>query len=143
VDPYYSVEMFRKAYAGIIMPMTDRNQWPEVDMGFKLWPPVLKRAAGRPRSRRIKGAEEGGKATRKQMKCKRCGQFGHMMKTCNETVYDSDAPPPAPPKPKRVKNKKAKATSTASTQQSQTGACSITVTAPPQLSNSPAGNTRR
>ena len=25
VDPYYSVEMFRKAYAGIIMPMTDRN----------------------------------------------------------------------------------------------------------------------
>ena len=49
------------------------------------------------------------------MKCKRCGQFGHMMKTCNETVYDNDGPPLAPPKPKRVKNKKAKATSTAST----------------------------
>jgi hypothetical protein len=73
VDPNYFVEMFRKAYARIIMPMIDRNQWPEVDMGFKLWPHVLKRAAGRPRSRRIKGVEEGGKATWKQMKCKRCG----------------------------------------------------------------------
>jgi hypothetical protein len=26
--------------------------------------------------------------------------------TCNEPVYDSDAPPPAPPKAKRVGNKK-------------------------------------
>ena len=29
-----------------------------------------------------------------------------MSKTCNEYVYDSDAPPPAPPKPKRKKGKK-------------------------------------
>jgi hypothetical protein len=27
-------------------------------------------------------------------------------KTCNEYVYDSDAPPPAPPKPKRKRGKK-------------------------------------
>jgi len=74
------------------MPMTDKNNWPKVNMGFKLWPPVLKRAAGRPRARRMKSAAEGGKSTRTQRQCKRCGQFGHMMKTCNETVYDSDAP---------------------------------------------------
>jgi len=141
IDDYYSIDVFKKAYAGIVMLMTDRNQWPKVDMGFKLWPPILKRVAGRPRTRRIKGAEEGGR-TSGMRQCKRCGQFGHMMKTCNETVYDSDAPPPAAPKPKKERNKKTKAASTASTQQSQTGACSITITAP-LLTNSPAGNTRR
>ena len=141
IDDYYSVDVFKKAYAGIVMPMIDRNQWPKVDMGFKLWPPILKRAAGRPRTRRMKGAEEGGR-TSGMRQCKRCGQFGHMMKTCNETVYDSDAPPPAAPKPKKERNKKTKAASTASTQQSQTGACSITITAP-LPTNSPAGNTRR
>ena len=103
---------------------------------------MLKRATGRPRSRKIKGAEEGGKATGRQMQCKRCGQFGHMMKTCNETVYDNDAPPPALPKPKTKKNKKAKAASIASTKQSQAGACYITITAPPLLSKSLAVNTK-
>jgi len=29
-----------------------------------------------------------------------------MAKTCNEYVYDSDAPPPAAPKPKRKRGKK-------------------------------------
>jgi hypothetical protein len=91
VDEYYSVDMFKRAYEGVVMPMTGRSQWPKVNMGFKLWPPLLKRSAGRPRSRRIKGVEEGGKVTGKK-RCKRCGQLGHMMKTCNETVYDSDAP---------------------------------------------------
>ncbi|KAJ1275712.1 hypothetical protein BS78_05G157100 [Paspalum vaginatum] len=126
------------------MPMTDRNQWPQVDMGFKLWPPMLKRAAGRPRSRRIKGVEEGGKPTKRMMQCKRCGQFGHMMKACNETVYDSDAPPHALPKPKRVKKKKNSTNpeNTASTPQSQTGA-TISSNVTPLLTNSPAANTRR
>ncbi|KAG2547434.1 uncharacterized protein LOC120650352 isoform X1 [Panicum virgatum] len=48
--------------------------------------------------------------TKKRKRCKRCGQLGHMQKTCNETVYDSDAPPPAPPKSKRNKTKKKEAT---------------------------------
>jgi hypothetical protein len=30
------------------------------------------------------------------------------MRTCNEPVYDSDAPPPTAPKPKRVRQKKKK-----------------------------------
>lgn len=135
VHEYYSVDRFRKAYAGDICPMTDRTQWPEVDMGFKLCPPVLKRAAGRPRTRRIKGCEEGGGRVVRRMRCRRCGDYGHMMKTCNETVYDSNAPPPAPPKPKRVRTTKAKS---ASTQASETGAL-VAVT----MSNSPAKNTRR
>ena len=141
VDEYYSVDMFKRAYEGVVMPMIGKSRWPKVNLGFKLWPLLLKRFAGRPRSRRIKGVEEGGKVTGKK-RCKRCGQLGHMMKTCNETIYDSDAPPPAPPKPKKTRTKKAKTTSTASTMQSQTGECT-TIVAAALLTNSPAGNTRR
>jgi len=140
VHEYYSVAMFKKAYEGVVHPMTDRSQWPKVEIGFKLWPPAFKRSAGRPRTRRLKGAEEGGKGTRRQMQCKRCGQFGHMMKTCNETVYDSDAPPPAAAKPKRSKGKKSKPASIVSTQQSQVGGSTASAAAAP---SSPAANTRR
>ena len=85
--------------------MTDRKQWPQVDPGFKLWPPTLKWAAGRPRERRYKSVAEGGNG-RRTTRCTSCKQLGHMAKTCNEYVYDSDAPPPAPPKPKRKRGKK-------------------------------------
>ena len=68
-------------------------------------PSILKRAAGRPRERRYKSVAEGGSGKR-TTRCKRCKQLGHMEKTCNEYVYDSDAPPPAPPKAKRKKGKK-------------------------------------
>jgi hypothetical protein len=104
VHEYYSVARFKKAYGKSVKPMTDRKQWPKVDIGFKLWPPVLKRAAGRPRERRIKSVAEGGTGKR-STRCKRCKQLGHMAKTCNEYVYDSDVPPPAPPKAKRKRTK--------------------------------------
>ena len=107
IDDYYSVEKFKKAYENWVSPMTDRQQWPKVDPGFKLWPPILKRVAGRPRTRRCKGWEEGG-PTRRTVTCKRCGQKGNFKKTCNETVLDPGAPPPAPPKPKRVRNRSKK-----------------------------------
>ena len=142
IDDYYSVHKFKKAYEHVIGPMNGRDQWPEVDMGFKLWPPRLKRTAGRPKTRRMKGAEEGGKTTR-QRQCKRCGQFGHMMKTCNETVYDSDAPPPAAPRPKTGRKKKLTATTTVSTQQSEIEGAQHSTVAVPALTNSPATNTRR
>ena len=76
----------------------------KVNMGFKLLPPILKRAAGSPRTRRYKGVEEGG-STKRRAKCKRCQGFGHLQKTCTEPVPDPDAPPPAPPKPKRARKK--------------------------------------
>ncbi|WVZ64280.1 hypothetical protein U9M48_013826 [Paspalum notatum var. saurae] len=105
VHEYYSVAKFKKAYGKSVKPMTDRKQWPQVNPGFKLWPPILKRTAGRPRERRYKSAAEGG-TQKRTTRCKRCNQLGHMAKTCNEYVYDSDAPPPAPPKPKRKRGKK-------------------------------------
>ena len=60
------------------------------------------RAAGRPRKRRLVGAEEDGSSNRGKRRCKRCGGFGHLQKTCNETVLDPDAPPPAPPKKRKT-----------------------------------------
>jgi hypothetical protein len=36
VHEYYFVAMFKKAYEGVVHPMTDRSQWPKVQMGFKL-----------------------------------------------------------------------------------------------------------
>jgi hypothetical protein len=107
VSPYYSVAMFRVAYSTIVPPMPDKSLWEKVDTGFKMWPPILKRSAGRPRTRRFIGVEEGGSGKRRR-RCKRCHGFGHLQKTCNEPVYDPDAPPPAPPKPKRVRKKKSK-----------------------------------
>ncbi|WVZ86877.1 hypothetical protein U9M48_033595 [Paspalum notatum var. saurae] len=107
VDDYYSVETFKMAYAGAVMPMTDRSQWPAVDIGFKPWPPVLKRAAGRPGERIMKPSEEGGKIIR-HVQCKRRGRFGHMMKTYNETVYDSDASPPKTDKAKEGQDQEVK-----------------------------------
>ncbi|EEC67348.1 hypothetical protein OsI_34434 [Oryza sativa Indica Group] len=105
VDEYYYVAAFKRAYAGHVVPMTDKAQWAKGNIGLKLHPPLLKRSAGRPRSRRIKGVEEGGVGKRKYG-CKRCGQFGHTKKTCNEPVHDPNAPPPTPPKPKRKRVKK-------------------------------------
>jgi hypothetical protein len=109
IDESYSVHKFKKTYENWVGPMIDRDQWPKVDLGFKLWPLVLRRAAGRPRTRRYKGWEEGG-STCRTITCKRCHQKGHMKKTCNETVLDPNAPPPAPPKPKRIRNKSKKKT---------------------------------
>jgi len=80
IDMAFSVEKFKAAYAGVIPNITDRNQWPQVDKGFKLQPPVAKpkkKTAGRLRKKRILSClERTGKATR-QSKCDGCGELGH------------------------------------------------------------------
>jgi hypothetical protein len=102
VDPYYSVQMFKAAYASVVPPLPSKDEWEKVNLGFKLLPPLCNRVAGRLRKRRIVGVEEGGSSSKGKRRCKRCGGFGHLQKTCNETVNDPDAPPPAPPKKKRT-----------------------------------------
>lgn len=81
VSPYYSVQMFRAAYAGRVAPMTHRSQWPIVDLGFKVHAPRQKSGARSPRVQRIRGYLEPG---RKKVKCKRCHGFGHFQKTCKQ-----------------------------------------------------------
>ena len=43
VNKYYSVKKFQAAYHGIIPNITNRDQWPKVDKGFKLLPPLSKK----------------------------------------------------------------------------------------------------
>lgn len=81
VSPYYSVQMFRAAYAGRVAPMTHRSQWPIVDLGFKVHALRQKSGARSPRVQRIRGCLEPG---RKKVKCKRCHGFGHFQKTCKQ-----------------------------------------------------------
>jgi hypothetical protein len=45
-------------YASVIKPMTDKSQWGNVNPGFKVLPPMMKRPPGRPRKERILGCLE-------------------------------------------------------------------------------------
>jgi hypothetical protein len=49
VDDYYFVEKFKAAYAGRISSIRDKSQWINVDLGFKVHPPLQNAVAGRPR----------------------------------------------------------------------------------------------
>jgi hypothetical protein len=91
VHEYYSVDKFRAAYAGIVPPMPDRTDWPQVELEYKLLPPKQKRAAGRPRVVRIRGSAEE-RANKRKVKCRRCKGFGHFSKTCKlaEPTEDDD-----------------------------------------------------
>jgi hypothetical protein len=40
------VEKFKEAYAGRIPPMIDKSQWINVDLEFKVHPPLQKEVAG-------------------------------------------------------------------------------------------------
>ena len=79
VHPYYYVQTFRTTYDGRVQTLRDRSLWAFVDLGYKIYPPRQKRAAGRPRVQRHKGFLEPGKRT---VRCKRCRGFGHFEKTC-------------------------------------------------------------
>jgi hypothetical protein len=60
VDDYYSVDRFRAAYSREIEPMTDKTQWPEVELPFGVGAPLPKGEVGRRRKLRMKGCLEGG-----------------------------------------------------------------------------------
>lgn len=106
VDNYFSLEKFRAAYAGEIEPLTDRSQWPHVEMDFDMQAPIDKpRGSGRPRKLRFKGFLEGGdggpkkkkepKRLGSQNRCRRCSELGHRQSTC----------PLNPPKPRKRKKR--------------------------------------
>ncbi|XP_037465458.1 uncharacterized protein LOC119337427 isoform X4 [Triticum dicoccoides] len=100
VHEYYSVDRFKAAYGREIEPMTDKSQWPRVELPFVVGAPLAKRNKGRQRKLRIKGCLEGGhkkkgandapkddstaptnskgkKMIRGPVTCKKCGEKGH------------------------------------------------------------------
>ena len=79
VNGYYLVKKLQAAYAGVIPSITDKQQWPAVDKGFKVFPQVAKKKKGPRRQRKnmiLSCLERTGKATR-QLTCKSCGELGH------------------------------------------------------------------
>ncbi|KAL4586837.1 hypothetical protein LXL04_011482 [Taraxacum kok-saghyz] len=57
VDQYFTIEKFEQAYQFQIAPLPGRDQWMQKD-GEKIYPPIIKRPAGRPRKNRIKASTE-------------------------------------------------------------------------------------
>jgi hypothetical protein len=43
VHEYYSVKKLKAAYARQIPNITDKGQWPVVDKGYKVFPPLAKK----------------------------------------------------------------------------------------------------
>ena len=84
VDQYFTIEKFKKAYELQIAPLPGRDQWMQKD-GEKIYPPIIKRPAGRPRKNRIKASTE----SKRRHKCPRCGEYGHREKTCKNPASKS------------------------------------------------------
>ncbi|KAM0920762.1 hypothetical protein ACQ4PT_007324 [Festuca glaucescens] len=89
VHDYYSVAKFKATYAHALPALEGKQQWDIVDPGFKLCPPVLKRAAGRPRKSQIRPRSEGDELGPTRRKCTRCGGSGHFAKYCDNVVDPS------------------------------------------------------
>ena len=94
VHEYYSLARFRAAYKPAIEPITNRSQWPKVDLDFKLFAPTFKRGSGRHRVNRMISCLEGGTRSKSKKKekekkqlgsknrCKRCNELGHRQAKC-------------------------------------------------------------
>ena len=81
VHEYFSVDRFRKTYAGTFTPMTSKDQWPKVDLGYKIQKPKMRRKPGRPRKSRIKAYDEIS-TSKKRRPCTKCNELGHTAKHC-------------------------------------------------------------
>ncbi|CAL5093073.1 unnamed protein product [Urochloa decumbens] len=80
VHDYYSVERFRAAYSGMVPPMPDKSQWPQVDTGFKLLAPLSKQGAGK--RKYTKASQEQEPSASEQHQCEQCGEVEHYGKAC-------------------------------------------------------------
>ena len=61
--------------------MTSKDNWPHVDLGYKIKKPKLRRKLGRPRNSRIKSYDEA-TTSKKRRPCSECNELGHIAKHC-------------------------------------------------------------
>ena len=88
VHPYYKKNAYLACYGPKITPINGQKMWPKSDFPELLWP-IYKRPLGRPKKLRRREADEHvshSKITKKNiaMKCTRCNQFGHNIRTCRK-----------------------------------------------------------
>ncbi|GJR13119.1 transposase, MuDR [Tanacetum coccineum] len=62
-DPYFTIEKFKDAYAFGVATMPGKDQWVRLETGEKIYPPIIKRPAGRPRKNRFVPTDETKKGT--------------------------------------------------------------------------------
>jgi hypothetical protein len=87
---YYSLEMYKKAYAPLIYPMPSEEQWVRAIGHDILEPPRPRVAPGRPRKLRMRGPGESKDPKnpdrmRKfgaRMRCSKCRVLGHNKRAC-------------------------------------------------------------
>ncbi|KAL6284430.1 hypothetical protein ACE6H2_015359 [Prunus campanulata] len=84
VECYYSSDFFRKAYESPIFPIPDigKGLGSNGSAAGVMLPPITKRPAGRPPTKRIKAFSEG----TRPLKCSRCSVAGHNRKTCKAVI---------------------------------------------------------
>jgi hypothetical protein len=68
-------------------PMTSKQLWTWVDLGYTIKKPKLRRKPSRPRVSRIKAFDEPCK--KKKRECSECHEFGHTAKYCQSGLTAS------------------------------------------------------
>ena len=61
--------------------MCTQDNWPHVDLDYKIKKPKLRRKPGRPRNSRIKSFDETS-TSKKRKPCSECEELGHIPKYC-------------------------------------------------------------
>jgi len=61
-----NTSLYKKAYASKFNPMTSKDQWLHVDLGYKINKPKLRRKPGRPSKSRIKPFDDVGTSKKKR-----------------------------------------------------------------------------
>ena len=88
VHPYYKKNAYLACYGPEITPINGQQMWPKSDFP-ELLPPIYKTPLGRPKELRRREVDEHvshSKISKKNiaMKCTRCNQFGHNIRTCRK-----------------------------------------------------------
>ncbi|XP_021774172.1 uncharacterized protein LOC110738111 [Chenopodium quinoa] len=83
VAPCFKGKAYKLTYAEHMHPMPDPSQWPSGNLPGIL-PPLVKRAAGRPKKQRQRGPNESRRGKRHAtVKCSLCSELGHNKVTCS------------------------------------------------------------